>query len=153
MIASIAVIQELANLKFFRQPYPLLPNNYHIIHRRRKLNSRQLRLQPDHLLRSNSFCGTVESPKRENQGTSDLSHMILTLNRFFVPSLARVIHSNKQQFVVPQYSSTFSFFRNSQLTFSFFILSTRCLNVTNFTQPASGRLPTVGLTWHLTQCF
>ena len=40
-------------------------------------DSRQLRLQPDHLLRLNNFCGKVESPKRENQGTSDLSHTSL----------------------------------------------------------------------------
>ena len=144
------MIRELARLMFFRRTYPLLLDNYHITHRRRRLNSRQLRLRPDYLLRSNSFCGTVEDPKRENQGTSDLSHKFLTLNRFFAPSLARVIHSNKQQFVVAQYSYTFSFFRNSLPTFSFYILSKRCLNVTNSTLTASGRLPTVGSTWHLT---
>ena len=84
----------------FRQPYPLLLKNYHNIQKRRRLNSRQLQLQPDHTPRYNNFCRTVGSPKRENQGTSDPIHTILTLNWFFVPSLARVINSIKQQFVV-----------------------------------------------------
>ena len=67
------------------------------------MNSRQLRLQPDHSLSLNNFCGTVESPQRENQNNLDLSHMTLILNRFVVPSFARVINSNKQQFAVAQY--------------------------------------------------
>ena len=104
---------ELARLMFFRQPYLLLLNNYHNIHRRRRLNSRQRRLQLDHLLRFNNFCGTVASPKRENENISDLSHRIPILNRFYVPSLARAKNSDKQQFVVAQYSLTFSLFRNS----------------------------------------
>ena len=35
VIASLAVTQELAHLKFFRQPYPLHLNNYHNIQKRR----------------------------------------------------------------------------------------------------------------------
>ena len=101
----------------FRQPYPLLLNNYHNIHRRRRLNSRQLRLQPDHVLRFNNFCWKVQSSNRDNQNILDLSHMILILNRFFVPSVAMVINTNKQQFVVSQYSPTVSFFTNSLSTF------------------------------------
>ena len=139
MIALLAVIRELAHLMFFRQPYLLLLDNYHNIHRRRRLNSRQLRLQFDHLLRFNNFCGAVERPKRESPNILDLSHMTRNLNRFFVPSLARVINSNKQQFVVAQYSPTVSFFRNSLSIFSLFILSTKCLNVTNATLTSSGR--------------
>ena len=153
MLAPPAVTQEFVHLTFFRHPYPLLLNNYHNIHRRRRLNSRQFRLQPDHILRFNSFCGTVESPKRENQGTSVLSHAILILNWFYVPSIARVINYIKQQFVVNQYSSTLAFFINPLPTFLFFILSTRCVKVTNSKLTASGRLHTVGLTWYLTQCF
>ena len=145
-------VGSLAHPKFFRQPYPLLLNNCHNIHRR-GMNNRQLRLQPDDLLRLNNFCGTVENPKRENQNISDLSHMILIFNRFFVPSLARVLNPKKQQFVVAQYSSTFSLFRISLPAFSLFILRTICLNVKNSTLTASGRLPTVGLTWHLIQYF
>ena len=147
------MIHELAHLMFFRQPYPLLLNNYHNIHTRRRLNSRQLRLQLDHLLRFNIFCGTVESPKRENQNFADLSHIILILNQFFVTSLARVINSNQQQFVVAQDSPAVSFFRIPLSTFSLFILRIICLNVTNSTLTASGRLPTVGLSRHLTPCF
>ena len=126
-MASLAVIRELAHLKFFRQPFPLLLNNYHNIHSRRRLNSRQLRLQPDYLLRFTNFCGTVASPKRETQNVLDLSHMILILNRSFVPSLARVINSNKH-FVIAECSSTVSFFRKSLSTFSLFIVqySTVC---------------------------
>ena len=97
---SPAVTQVLAHLKFFRQPYPLRLKNNHNIQMRRRLNSRQLRLQPEYLLCTNNYFGTVESPKRENQGTSDLSHTTPNLNRFFVPSLDRVINSKKQQFVV-----------------------------------------------------
>ena len=141
VIASPAVTRELAHLKFFRQPYPLLLSNYHNIDRRRRLNSHQLRLQPDHLFRLNNSCGTVESPKRENQGRSDLSHTILILNRFFVPSIDRVINSNKQQLVVAQFPPTFSFFRTSLPTFSFFLIRTRCLNATNSTLTVNGRYP------------
>ena len=130
----------MAHLKFFRQPYPLRLNNYQNIHKRRRLNIRKLQLQPHHLLRFNNFCGTTESPKRENQGTSDISRTILILNRFFVPSLVRAMTSNKQQFVVALYSPTFSFFRTSLPNFSFFIFSTICLNVTNSTLTVSGRL-------------
>ena len=130
----------MAHLKFFRQPYPLRLNNYQNIQKRRQLNIRKLQLQPHHLLPFNNFCGTIESPKRENQGTSDLSHTILILNQFFVFSLVRVITSNKQQFVVALYSLTFSFFRTSLPNFSFFIFSTICLNVTNSTLTVSGQL-------------
>ena len=108
---------------------------------------RQLRLPLDHSLRFNSFCGTVECPKRENQNISDLSHMIPILNRFYVPSLARAINSDKQQFVVAQYSLTFSLSRNSLFSFLLpSILRTRCLNVINSTLTVSGQLLTVGLT-------
>ena len=63
----------------------------------------------------NDFCGTVEGPKRENKNTSDLSHTIPILNRFYVSSLVRAINSGKQQFVVAQYSLTFLLSRNSLL--------------------------------------
>ena len=62
-------------------------------------------------LRFNNFCGTVASPKREKQNFSDLSHKIRILNRFYVPSLARAMNSDKQQFVVAQYLLTFSLSR------------------------------------------
>ena len=146
---SPAVTQELAHPKFFRQPYPSLLNN-HIIYRRRRLNNRRLRLQPDRLHRYNNFCGTVEYPRQKNQSTSDLSHTILILNPFLVPSLARVENSNKQQLTVAQYSPTISFFRIPLPTFSFFIFSTRCLIVTNSTLTASGLLLNVDPTWELT---
>ena len=135
----------------FSASLPITPEQLPQHPQGRRLNSRQLRFQPDHLPRSNNLCGTAESPKRENQIISDLSQMILTINLFFVPSLARVINSNKQQFAVAQDSPTVSFFRNSLSTFSLFILCTICLHATNSTLTANGRLPTVGLTWHLIQ--
>ena len=121
-IAWLAVIRELARLLFFRQPYPLLLNNYHNIDKRQSLNSRQLRLLPDHSLRFNNFWGTAESPKRENQSISDHSQMIPIRNRFYVLSLARAINSDKQQFVVAQHKSILSFFRNSLSTFLLLIV-------------------------------
>ena len=105
----------VGSAQVFSPTLPSLLNNHHNFHRRRRLNSRQLRLQPDHLLQNNNFCGTVESPKREIQGTSELSHKILILNWLFVPSLASVIHSNRQQFVVAQQSPKFSFFLEKSL--------------------------------------
>ena len=137
MIALIAVIRELASLMFFCPPYSLLLNHYHNIHRKRRLNSRQLRLQLDHSLRFNKFCGTVEGPKRENQNTSDLSHMIPTLNRFYVPSLAMAINSDKQQFVL---LSIGLHSRSLELHYLLlFILRPRCLTVINSTLTLSGR--------------
>ena len=153
MIVSPVVIQELTHLIFLANPTHYSLNNYHNIHRRRPLNSRQLPLKADHLLRFISFCGTVECPKRENQGRSDLSHMILILNRFFVPSLVRIIDSNKRQFVVAQCSLTFSFFRTSLSTFSLFIFSTIYLNITSSTLSVSGRLLAFGPTKYSTQYF
>ena len=60
-----AVIRELAPLMFFRQPYPLSLDNYHV-HRRRRLNSRQLRLQPGHLHQFNNF---AEQSKVQSERT------------------------------------------------------------------------------------
>ena len=39
----------------FRQPYPLLLNNYHNIGKRQRLSSRHFRLLPDHSIRFNNF--------------------------------------------------------------------------------------------------
>ena len=71
------------------------------------MNSLQLRLQQDQSLQSNNFCGTAENLKRENQNISDLSHMILILNRLYVPSSVRAINSDQQQFVAAHRSLTF----------------------------------------------
>ena len=149
VIAFLAVIRELAHLMFFRQPYPLLLNNNHRIHRRRSMNSLQLRLQLDHSLRFNNFWGTAESPKRESQNISDLSHMTLIHNRPYVHSPVRAINFDQQQVVVAQHSLTFLFLAIHY--FLLVILRTRCLNVINFTPIASGSSPTAGLAWHLTK--
>ena len=119
---------------------------------RQDLLNRQLRLQPDLSLRYNIFCGTLENLKQKIQSTTDLSQTTPILNQLFVPSLARVLSSNRRQFVVAQYSPKF-LFRTLLKIFSFSKFSTKCLNVTGFTLTASGRLLFLGQTWHLTQYF
>ena len=135
---------------FSRQPYPLHLNTNHKIHRRRRMNNRQFRLQPDRSLRYNNFCGTLEKSKQKNQSTTNLSQTTPILNLLFVPSLARVINSNRRQFVVAQFLPKF-LVRTILKVFSVSTFSTKCLNVTCFTLTASGRLLFLGQTWHSTQ--
>ena len=152
MIVSPAVIQKLIHLKFSRQPYSLNSSTYHTIHWRRRVKSRQLRLQPDGLLRYNKFCGTVDSLKQKNASTMDLSQTTSVLNRFFVPSLVRVLVNNRQQFVV--FASILFRPKLTYLSdFSLFIFFAKWGNVTNSTLTASGWTFTFGPIWHMTQRF
>ena len=91
--------------------------------------------------------------KAREPSTSNLSHTILILSRFFVPSLVSSINSNKQHFVVVQFLPTSSFFRTSSPNFSFIIFSTISLNFTKSTLTVSGRLLTFGSTRHSTPYF
>ena len=96
------------------------------------------------------FLRNSRKSKAREPNISDLSHMILILNRFFIPSLARVINSKKTTIRCCPFFAYILVFQ--KFTSSFFILSTICLSVTISTLTASGRLPTVGLPWLLTQC-